>query len=75
MNVPWWGPVCSLVVIASTWFACLVCGHLYGAHVGWTLFVLIELRASSAFIVGRWKERSDGQSQITSCANVRIDIR
>jgi hypothetical protein len=64
-----------MVAIASTWFACIVCGHLFGANVGWTLFVLIELRASSAFILGRWKERAADQTQITSCAIVRIDIR
>lgn len=73
-NVPWWFPVSSLAIIVSTWFACIVCGHLFGAHVGWTLFVLIELRASSAFLLGRWKERTD-ESEITSCATVRIDIR
>lgn len=75
MNVPWWSLVFSLVAIASTWFACFMCGHLFGAHIGWTLFAIIELRASSAFILGRWKERAGSQSETISCATVRIDIR
>lgn len=73
-NVPWWGPISAMTVIVLTWLACLVCGHLYGAHVGWTLFVLIELRATFAVLVGRWKIAA-AQSETTSCATVRIDIR
>lgn len=52
------GTVTTLAVISIlwtilTWGACFAIGHALGAHIGFTLFVIIEIRTAIATIWGR----------------------